>query len=182
MTLFPEAQSKAQAEIDAVIGEDRLPTLSDQDQLPYVCALIKEVLRFGLVVPQPPRLCRADDTYAGRFIPKDSIVLPNTWWVPNVLKRSMCSIALRSMSRDPRTYKDPYVFNPSRFLGEHPEQDPRTYFFGFGRRICPGRLYADNSTFLLISASLATLKISKAVGADGKEVTPLIEFEGGSIT
>jgi hypothetical protein len=44
----------------------------------------------------------------------------------------------RFMSRDPRNYKDPDRFDPTRFLGSNPELDPRAYVFGFGRRICPG--------------------------------------------
>jgi cytochrome P450 len=51
MTLFPEAQKKAQAEIDAVIGPDRLPSFGDRDSLPYTEALAKEVLRWNAVVP-----------------------------------------------------------------------------------------------------------------------------------
>lgn len=51
LTLFPEAQKKAQAEIDAVIGSDRLPNFSDRDSLPYVEAFAKEVLRWNAVVP-----------------------------------------------------------------------------------------------------------------------------------
>ena len=41
------------------------------------------------------------------------------------------------MSRDPRTYKNPDSFDPSRFLGENPELDPRSYFFGFQQK-CKG--------------------------------------------
>ena len=51
MTLFPEAQKKAQAEIDAVIGADRLPTFTDRDSLPFVEAVIKEALRWHAVIP-----------------------------------------------------------------------------------------------------------------------------------
>ena len=51
MTLHPEAQQKAQAEIDRVIGNDRLPTLDDQSSLPYLDALMKEVLRWNPVAP-----------------------------------------------------------------------------------------------------------------------------------
>jgi cytochrome P450 len=51
MTLFPEVQKKAQAEIDAVVGNDRLPSFSDRSQLPYVEALAKEVLRWNVVAP-----------------------------------------------------------------------------------------------------------------------------------
>jgi hypothetical protein len=51
MTLFPDVQKKAQAEIDAVVGSDRLPKFTDRDQLPYVDSLAKEVLRWNVVVP-----------------------------------------------------------------------------------------------------------------------------------
>lgn len=51
MTLFPEAQTKAQAEIDSVIGRSRLPTLADRTSLPYVEALVSEVIRWAPVVP-----------------------------------------------------------------------------------------------------------------------------------
>jgi len=49
MTLFPEIQKRAQVEIDAVVGNDRLPSFSDRNQLPYVEALMKEVLRWNIV-------------------------------------------------------------------------------------------------------------------------------------
>lgn len=45
MALHPEAQKKAQAEIDSVVGTDRLPEFSDMDSLPYVTALTEEVWR-----------------------------------------------------------------------------------------------------------------------------------------
>ena len=49
--MHPEAQRKAQAEIDKVVGNDRLPTLADQPNLPYTDALVKEVLRWNPVAP-----------------------------------------------------------------------------------------------------------------------------------
>ena len=51
MTLFQDAQTKAQREIDAVVGHDRLPTLADRQRLPYVEALFKEIIRWAPVVP-----------------------------------------------------------------------------------------------------------------------------------
>lgn len=51
MTLFPEAQKIAQAEIDAIIGLDRLPSLSDRQSLPYIEALVKEIHRWHVVSP-----------------------------------------------------------------------------------------------------------------------------------
>jgi cytochrome P450 len=52
MMLFPEVQARAQAEIDSVVGPERLPTLDDRDQLPYVCAMVKEVLRWAPPAPE----------------------------------------------------------------------------------------------------------------------------------
>jgi cytochrome P450 len=51
MTLYPDVQRKAQAEIDRVVGNSRLPDYSDEDELPYVQALLKEVLRWQPVTP-----------------------------------------------------------------------------------------------------------------------------------
>jgi len=51
MILYPEVQRKAQTEIDQVVGNSRLPDFSDQDVLPYVQAVLKEVLRWHPVLP-----------------------------------------------------------------------------------------------------------------------------------
>ena len=45
MALHPGAQKRAQAEISAVIGNDRLPEFSDMESLPYVNALVEDVWR-----------------------------------------------------------------------------------------------------------------------------------------
>jgi cytochrome P450 len=80
MTLYPEVQAKAQAEIDRVVGAHRLPDLSDRSQLPYVDALISEVLRCGPVNPQGvAHRLRVDDTHNGYFLPQNTIVIPNAW-------------------------------------------------------------------------------------------------------
>lgn len=51
MAMFPDAQTKAQAEIDAVVGTDRLPDFSDYDSLPYVLGMMNEIMRWKLVLP-----------------------------------------------------------------------------------------------------------------------------------
>ena len=50
-TLHPEVVRLAQEELDRVIGGDRLPEFSDKPQLPYISAIVKEVLRWGIPVP-----------------------------------------------------------------------------------------------------------------------------------
>jgi len=51
MANYPEVQAKAQAELDAFVGPDRLPEFSDRADLPYVNAIISEILRWQPVVP-----------------------------------------------------------------------------------------------------------------------------------
>ena len=51
MAIYPEVQKKAQAEIDAVVGPHRLPDFEDRPSLPYINAIIKESMRWHLVLP-----------------------------------------------------------------------------------------------------------------------------------
>ena len=51
MATHPDVQCKAQAEIDAVVGQDRLPDFSDRAKLPYVNAIVKETLRWHSISP-----------------------------------------------------------------------------------------------------------------------------------
>lgn len=80
MTLFPVAARKAQEELDRVIGSQRMPGFEDEQQLPYIRALIKEVLRwravnkFGMT-----HATSEDDWYEGYFIPKGTVAVLN-WW------------------------------------------------------------------------------------------------------
>ncbi|KAG2366933.1 cytochrome P450 [Suillus spraguei] len=63
IALFPDVQKQAQAEIDAVIGPERLPSFADRDSLPYIEALVKEVLRWNVVAPT------------------GSLIVPNIWFM-----------------------------------------------------------------------------------------------------
>jgi cytochrome P450 len=51
MALHPEVQEKARAELDAVVGQDRLPDFDDRPNLPYVEAIAKEAARWHCVTP-----------------------------------------------------------------------------------------------------------------------------------
>ncbi|KAI2466346.1 putative cytochrome P450 oxidoreductase OrdA-like protein [Annulohypoxylon bovei var. microspora] len=169
MTVYPEVQKKAQEEIDRVVGQDRLPTMADREHLPYVEAMVKEVLRWHPVAPMAlPHTSTEDDVCEGYFIPKGSMLLANVW----------------HFTHDPDVYHDPMAFKPERFLetdGRVPEPDPHMFVFGFGRRICPGRYLADNSLYLNIVQTLAAFKISKYL-ENGREISPNVKFEPGVIS
>ncbi|CAL1709874.1 unnamed protein product [Somion occarium] len=145
MVLYPDVKRKAQAEIDAVIGRDRLPTFADRDQLPYVRAVIKETLRWKPITPLGlARRAVEDDVYQGYLIPAGSIVMTNVW----------------AMNHDTRIYENPTEFIPERYLTEDGDDyNPQytrtgTHAYGFGRRICAGMNVANNSLFIDISRLL----------------------------
>lgn len=75
MALFPEIQARAQAELDRVVGPDRLPEFEDLEQLPYIHALAMEVTRWMPIVPFVPHAASADDTYRSYFISKGTMFL-----------------------------------------------------------------------------------------------------------
>ena len=82
MALYPNIAKKAQAELDSVVGDGRLPDFSDQADLPYISAIIEELLRWGC--PSPigvPKRVTEDDIYNGYLIPAGATVVENTWWV-----------------------------------------------------------------------------------------------------
>ncbi|KAI0754762.1 cytochrome P450 [Daedaleopsis nitida] len=62
MSLHPEVQRKAQAELDTVVGDSRLPRLADRDVLPYVNAVVKELLRWHVTPMSVPHVNTSDDT------------------------------------------------------------------------------------------------------------------------
>lgn len=77
MSLYPDVQRKAQAELDRVVGPDRLPDFNHLDELVYIQAVALETMRWAVVTPlaNPHRLLR-DDEFNGFFIPKGTTVLP----------------------------------------------------------------------------------------------------------
>jgi cytochrome P450 len=82
MLLNPDAQRRAQAEIDEVIGHERLPTLADRARLPYLEACIKESLRWHPLTPEGmAHKAREDGVYNGYVIPKGTVLIPNVWFV-----------------------------------------------------------------------------------------------------
>ncbi len=71
MAIFPKVQRRAQQEIDAVVGCDRLVTYDDLPSLPYIQAVQREVFRWRPVLPlSVPHATSADDVYKGYYIPK----------------------------------------------------------------------------------------------------------------
>jgi cytochrome P450 len=152
MCVFPEVQKKAQEELDSVVGQDRSPTWSDEENLPYLLALLKELFRWRSVavlggIPHAPI---QDDYYRGYYIPKGATITGNLW----------------AIHRNPREFPEPDVFRPERYLngGERPYPNSRGHnAFGWGRRQCSGQPLAEQGLFITLARMLWTFNISTEV-------------------
>ncbi|VDC00278.1 unnamed protein product [Peniophora sp. CBMAI 1063] len=171
MTLHPDAQRKAQAEIDALLSTssrlDRLPMFADKNDSPYVDAIIKEVFRWFPVLPfAVPHRATHDAVYKGFLIPKDATVMGNAWAILN----------------DPQVFVNPDSFNPGRFVDTPSLPNPADLgIFGFGRRACAGKVMALDTVWIAVASILAVFDIRKATDAQGHDIIPELKIEPGSI-
>jgi cytochrome P450 len=137
MTLHPEAQKRAQAELDAVLG-DRLPTFADKDDLPYVTAIMKEVFRWIPVLPLAvPHRAINSGRYKDFHIPAGASVLGNAWYVIDGKLKWFYLIFTpvpRAILHDETIYVEPENFKPERFIGNNLPDPADSGAFGFGRR------------------------------------------------
>ncbi|KAF2703393.1 cytochrome P450 [Pleomassaria siparia CBS 279.74] len=166
MLLYPEVQKLAREELDRICGE-RLPTLDDWSELPYIRHCVKESLRWmPVAILGIPHATTQDDQYMGYHIPKGAGVISNVWAIHMDLNR----------------YNNPRAFDPSRYddddttsfeSTQNPDVTKRDHFgFGAGRRVCQGMHIADRSLFLGIARLLWAFNLDKAVGVDGEEIVP----------
>ncbi|GJJ07897.1 hypothetical protein Clacol_002103 [Clathrus columnatus] len=150
--LYPEIQKRIQDELDTVLG-DRLPTLTDRKDLRYFNAFCWEILRWRPSAPiGVPRAVQEHDVYGDYFIPKGGMVIGDSWHV----------------LRDKKYGPNPEDFNPERFF--KPGVPPPTEHFGFGRRACPGRFFADNTIFLFMGCILKVFNIKPKKDENGNEI------------
>ncbi|KIJ46878.1 hypothetical protein M422DRAFT_164665 [Sphaerobolus stellatus SS14] len=163
LILNPHAQQRAQEELDTVIGSPdsnlfRLPIHEDRDRLPYIDAILKEAIRWWQPVPTAlPHATTEEDEYRGWHIPKGTIVMINAWGILH----------------DEIAYPQPYQFRPERFLNGDGKviDDPAVGLsFGSGRRICPGRPFAETALWIQIASLLAAFHLESPKDEDGNSV------------
>jgi hypothetical protein len=98
MLMHPEVQRKIQAELDEVFGGRNPPTTSAVLSMTYLSAAWKESLRLNPPIPTSkshslymtegaystnagiPHVTTGVDSWKGRIIPKQTLVLCNIWW------------------------------------------------------------------------------------------------------
>ena len=172
LVTHPETLRAAHAELDAIIGADRLPTFEDEISLPYIRAMCKETLRWRpvAVLGGTPHASTSADEYGGYHIPAGTTVLGNSWainlnsdYYPNPQHYD----PLRFLDVEPRslTYlsQDSATPTPTEKGKPHPSRLGHSSF-GWGRRICPGAGLASNTLFITLARLLWCFKILPADG------------------
>lgn len=179
--------ARAQRCLDDVVGRGRLPGFEDRACLPYIDAIVEEVLRWRPIgTTGVPHLTKVEDQYEGYRIPAGSIVFANQW----------------AIARDAGVFgEDVEDFVPERWLvaeadgpggdgnggvaadadnegrsnseegGVGALRDLPSIGFGFGRRACTGRHVARSVLWIQIAMLLWAFDLEGAVSREtGEEV------------
>lgn len=151
--------AKACHEWDTVVGRARLPHFGDKPDLPYISAIVEELLRWRPVGPEGvPHLNREETIYKGYKIPKGSVIVPNAW----------------TISREEAVFgSEPDEFIPDRWLKEDKKilKSLPTAGFGYGRRTCPGRYFARNVIWIVVAQLLWSFDIKPGLSERTGEPT-----------
>ncbi|EJD50383.1 cytochrome P450 [Auricularia subglabra TFB-10046 SS5] len=167
----PGVYQKVREEIASVIGSGRLPEYSDRPHMPYTDAAILESYRLYPVAPLGvPHSLQQDDEYRGYRIPAGTTVMANSW----------------AIMRDPKRFPDPDAFRPERYLDAGGRLDPSaanptSTCFGAGRRICPGRHFADSSIWFAVTGLLTCFDVYCPTDSAGNKVVPTEEMVSGLV-
>ncbi|OXA38861.1 steroid 17-alpha-hydroxylase/17,20 lyase [Folsomia candida] len=164
----PYWQEKIVSEIYSVIGDGVSPKLEHQRRMPNTEAFMLEVHRTAILTPNlVPHWSTADFKYGEFTIPKNTLLMAD----------------IVSAHSDPRIWKNPSEFDPSRFLRPNGEglclkTKRQCLPFGAGKRRCPGEPFADAMAFLFFLSILKTFKLGTAPG----QSLPKLRMNEGAAT
>lgn len=123
LAAFPQKARAAQKEIDRVVGSERCPSFADEDQLPYIRAIVKEILSVRpYLVCSPPPCTPADPRLASRMFPTTTFGVPHytdddvKYKDMIIPKGTVVVMNQQKLHFDPSRWEDPFEFRPERYL------------------------------------------------------------------
>lgn len=162
----PEVQEKLYREVKASVG-DRKVDEKDVDKMPYLQAVVKELLR-----KHPP-------TY---FSLTHAVTEPTTLAGYDIPTGVNVELYLPAISEDPKLWSDPKKFNPDRFVSGGEEADItgvtgiKMMPFGVGRRICPGLGMATVHVHLMLARMVQEFEWSAYPAGENLDFAGKLEF------
>ncbi|KAK8643081.1 hypothetical protein V6N13_012396 [Hibiscus sabdariffa] len=155
----PHVLNKARAEIDAVVGQNRLMEESDLSNLPYLHCIINETFRMKPVGPLILHESSEECVVGGYRIPRGTMLLVNAWAIHN----------------DPSNWEEPSKYKPERFEGLNPSSMAfKLIPFGAGKRRCPGEGLAMRMIGLTLGSLIQCFEWERI----GEEMVDLTEGPG----
>uniref|UniRef100_A0A3P9CJ09 Cytochrome P450, family 2, subfamily P, polypeptide 6 n=1 Tax=Maylandia zebra TaxID=106582 RepID=A0A3P9CJ09_9CICH len=154
MIYYPDIQERVQAEIDAVIGSSRQPSMSDREKMPYTDAVVHEIQRMANIIPlNLAHMTSKDTTLDNYAIPKGTIIIT----------------LLHSVLCDESMWETPHTFNPQHFLDQDGKFRKREAFMPFaaGKRVCLGEQLARMELFLFFTSLLQRFSFTAPAGDSG---------------
>uniref|UniRef100_A0A0E0LWP8 Cytochrome P450 n=1 Tax=Oryza punctata TaxID=4537 RepID=A0A0E0LWP8_ORYPU len=160
----PSIMAKARAEMNHVLADKKAIEESDMEKLPYLQAVVREVMRLHPAAPilVPHRAAEDGAEIGGHAVPKGATVIFNVW----------------AIMRDPAAWERPEEFMPERFLDMVEEvdfrgKDYKFIPFGAGRRLCPGLPMAERVVPFILASLLHTFewKLPGGVTAEALDVS-----------
>lgn len=150
-----DIQDKAVTEIRKTYPENQpLCDAYDDQTIPYIVALVKELLRYYTVLRLAlPRATVKDVIWQGKKIPSGSVVFLNAW----------------ACNMDEEVWKDPEEFRPERWLAADAYDAPM-FTYGLGYRMCAGSLLANREMYTIYLRLLSAFRIESVEAEDGGEM------------
>lgn len=135
-----------------------------EEKVPYVTALVKEVLRFWTVIPIClPRVSTRPIPYAGATIPAGTTFYMNAY----------------AADYDEAHFGNPFDFDPTRYLktdGAGPEVAGTPHFgYGAGSRMCAGSHLANRELFTAFVRLISAFEFVPARREEDQPVMDCIE-------
>uniref|UniRef100_A0A3B4GL91 Cytochrome P450 2J2-like n=1 Tax=Pundamilia nyererei TaxID=303518 RepID=A0A3B4GL91_9CICH len=162
MIYYPDIQERVQAEIDAVVGSSRQPSVSDRENMPYTDAVIHEIQRMANIIPLNVLHMTVKETTVDKYtIPKGTMIVAT----------------LDSVLHDESVWETPHSLNPQHFLDKDGKFRKRDAFLPFsaGKRVCLGEQLARMELFLFFTSLLQRFSLSPPTGEQ-----PSLEFQLGA--
>jgi len=157
-----EIQERAYEEIEDIYPNgDAWEKCLVEERVPYVTALYKEILRYFTVIPMClPRQSMNDIDYNGIIIPSGTLFYMNAF----------------AADYDQNHFKDPYNFDPERYLGD---VDGISHFaYGAGSRMCVGAHLANRELFTIFLRLITAFRILPPKNEENAAVLDAMEANG----
>uniref|UniRef100_H2Y8M8 Uncharacterized protein n=1 Tax=Ciona savignyi TaxID=51511 RepID=H2Y8M8_CIOSA len=148
---FPDVQGRIHEEIDTIIEYNQRPSISFEDKMPYVRAVLQETFRLRPPLPlSVPHVAHCNTSLMGYRIPKGAIILTNTWGIQN----------------NPKLWPEPEKFKPERHIDEFGKfiKSPDVIPFNIGTRHCLGQQLAKMELFITLTSLCQRFRFTLPLG------------------